>query len=883
MGKNAEEHRLEEHYNKENPWLKWGPYLSERQWGTVREDYSKDGDAWNYFPHDHARKRTYRWGEDGIAGISDDWQRICFSVALWNGKDNILKERLFGLTGEQGNHGEDVKELYYYLDNTPSHAYMKYLYKYPHATFPYDDLLKVNRERGKTEPEYELLDTGVFEGNRYFDVLVEYAKSDVEDICVRITVSNRAKEKAYVAVLPTLLMRNLWAFGMQKEKSVISLEKKTGAYGAVSIDQPDLGKYHMYYDTPDRHLFTDNETNKKDLYGQKGGTPFTKDAFHKAVVGNDYKFLEKKEDGSKFSPLYEKELEGGESFVIKLRLCKKKKRSAPFKDFEDVFSNRIKEADEFYKKLEKGKDPELSMIQRQAFAGMLWSKQYFNIDIEHWLDGDEGQPRPPEERLTGRNSGWRTLNNEDIISMPDKWEYPWYAAWDLAFHCLPIALIDPRFAKDQLILIMREWYMAPNGQIPAYEWNFSDVNPPVHAWAALKVFEIERDTHGKADIDFLKRVFQKLMLNFTWWVNRKDSHGKNVFEGGFLGLDNIGVFDRSKDLPHGGKLEQADGTSWMGLFSLYMMKMAIIICKEDDTFEDVATKFFEHFVYISEAINRSDHEWVGAWDSDDGFFYDVLQLPHEEYIPIKVRSLVGLSPLFAVTSVTHETLRKIPDFMVRLEWFYGYRRKLNKYLVLEKFGPDEDLLFSLVNEARLKKLITALLDEDEFLGKGGIRSLSKIHKDGYHININGEDFGISYQPGESDSYLFGGNSNWRGPVWMPMNYLLIHSLREYHKYYGDNFKVEYPTRSGVYLTLDQVADELSRRLIRIFRKDADGNRPVHDKQAIYRDPHFENLILYPEYFHGDTGRAVGASHQTGWTGLVASLIHECGWENNRRK
>jgi hypothetical protein len=893
----AEAQRLCDHYQNKKNWLRWGPYLSERQWGTVREDYSEGGTAWDYFPHDHARSRVYRWGEDGIAGISDDMQRLCFAVALWNGKDPILKERLFGLTGSEGNHGEDVKELYFYLDNTPTHSYMKHLYKYPQAEFPYEWLGNENRRRGRHEAEFELLDTGIFDENRYFDVLTEYAKAGEEDVLIKITVHNRGGESAPVSVLPTLWFRNTWSFGRMAEKPVLKLEKPLGDAGCVSASHPELGEYFLYFENADATLFTENETNTERLYGSPNPSPFVKDAFHNAVINRDLSAVSAKTEGTKFAPLYERNVPGGGSVEFRLRLTKTRMNKAPLgAAFEDVFTQRMTEADAFYQGIKEirnwgieGRDtnspiPQFpnSEIQRQAFAGMLWSKQYFNIDIPHWLEGDPGQPAPPQGRKNGRNHQWMHLNNEDVISMPDKWEYPWYAAWDLAFHCVPLAMLDAQFAKNQLILFLREWYMHPNGQIPAYEWAFGDVNPPVHAWSCLQVFKMEREKTGAADYDFLKRVFQKLLLNFTWWVNRKDTQGKNVFEGGFLGLDNIGVFDRSAPLPGGGHLEQADGTAWMAMYCLNMLEMALLLCEHDKSYEDVATKFFEHFVYIAESLNRIGKDWTGAWDENEGFFYDILAMPSNRFYPLKVRSLVGLSTLFAVLRIPDSMLEKVPDFRSRLNWFVNYRRQLCDYQVADNHERNNDLLLSLTPESRLRRLLHAMLDEREFLSPGGIRSVSKLHETPYVVNIEGQDFGLKYEPGESSSGLFGGNSNWRGPVWFPMNYLLINALREYHEYFKEDFKVECPTGSGNWMCLGEVADELSRRMISIFEKDEKGHRPCHGGEERYAsDPHFKDLILFYEYFHGDTARGVGASHQTGWTGVVAALIGDDAVCNSR--
>lgn len=867
---NAEQKRL-----SDPKWKKWGPYLSERQWGTVREDYSESGNAWDHFPHDHARSRVYRWGEDGIAGISDDMQRICFGITLWNGKDPILKERLFGLTGNEGNHGEDVKELYYYLDSTPTHSYMKHLYKYPQSEFPYADLLNSNRSRSRQEPEYELLDTGIFNHNRYFDVFTEYAKNDTEDMLIRVSVHNRGDEAADITLLPTLWMRNLWDFGLMHEKPLICLEQTNGDFGLARIDHCWAGAYHLYFERPIRTLFTENETNTERLYGHPGKTPFVKDSFHHAVINDDYSLLDGKTEGTKFAPLYQHKIPSRSSVTIRLRLSKHALTASPFGNaFDDVFAMRINEADVFYDSISESTTDDLRNIQRQAFAGMLWSKQYFNIDIPRWLNGDPGNPAPPESRKTGRNHQWHTLNNEDIISMPDKWEYPWYAAWDLAFHCVPISMVDPQFAKEQLVLFLREWYMHPNGQLPAYEWAFGDVNPPVHAWSCLQVYKIEKERTGNGDIRFLKRVFQKLLINFTWWVNRKDHKGNNVFEGGFLGLDNIGVFDRSNTVPGGGILEQADGTSWMAMYCLNMLEMALEIAQVDDTYEDVTTKFFEHFVYIAESLNRIGENWTGSWDDEEGFFYDVLAMPDGRYIPLKVRSLVGLSTMFAVLVLKKDMLKKLPDFHKRLKWFQQYREKNQQYLVIEEINDHDDILLSLVPKARLEKLMKALLDEKEFLSPGGIRSVSRIHEHGYSVNIDGQEFGLDYQPAEGTSSLFGGNSNWRGPVWMPMNYLLVQALQAFGEYYKKDCLVELPTGSGNTVCLHEVSVDLAQRLLSIFEKDAKGMRRAHADHAVYQhDEHFKELVLFYEYFHGDNSRGVGASHQTGWTGVVAELIN----------
>lgn len=867
--------RLRAHYAGTQPWLRWGPYLSERQWGTVREDYSPDGNAWQYFPHDHARSRTYRWGEDGLAGISDDQQRLCFGLALWNGKDPILKERLFGLTGPEGNHGEDVKELYYYLDNTPSHGYMEYLYKYPLQAFPYEDLVETNRQLDKTLPEYELIDTGVFGENHYVDVHITYAKAQAEDILIRIALTNRSRQPTLVHVLPKLWFRNEWVVDPHMDKPFIDERMEMEGFERVRAWHPQLGTYYFYGPAASHGLFTENETNKWKIFGVGEPQPFVKDAFHEAVITGRHEPWESRGKGTQFAWVYPIALEPGERESIDLRLGPEAWESTPFGEgFDALLGQARASADAFYASIH-GEDvsPDLARIQRQAFAGMLWTKQYYHIDIPTWLHGDPGQPTPPEERKKGRNHQWLHLNNADILSMPDKWEYPWYAAWDLAFHCIPLTYLDPDFAKNQLILILREWYMAPNGQIPAYEWNFSDVNPPVEAFAALKVYALEKERTGTGDLSFLKRVFQKLMINFTWWVNRKDLEGNNVFEGGFLGLDNIGIFDRSHGLPGGGVLEQADGTSWMALYCLNMMNMALEIAKSDKSFEDVATKFLEHFVYIAESINQIGEDGVGLWDDSDGFYYDLLHLPNGRYERVKIRSLVGLSPLFAVSVISADTLEQVPGFVERLNWFRNYRRKMGKRAIVEE-KENGDILLAMVSRERLERMLRAMLDEEEFLAPGGIRSISKYHL--YHeytLEINGAEHSIRYEPGESTTYMFGGNSNWRGPVWMPMNYMLIEALETYCGFYDQGCVGEFPSGSGTWMSLSQIAEQIARRLIGMFAANAEGYRPIHGQEEKYaKDPHFRELILFYEYFHGDTSRGLGASHQTGWTGLVADLI-----------
>ncbi|MDP5230716.1 MAG: glucosidase [Cellulophaga sp.] len=873
MNKNtAEQKRISDNYSGDKDWLKWGPYLSERQWGTVREDYSANGDAWHYFPHEHARSRAYRWGEDGLAGISDRYNNICFSVALWNGKDNILKERLFGLTGPRGNHGEDVKELYYYLENTPSHSYMKQLYKYPQAAFPYADMVEVNAKRNRDELEYEILDTGVFDDNAYFDVLTEYSKADNEDILIKISVTNKGKKAAPIHVLPTLLIRNYWSFREMPEKPVIE-KKVQNNMSYVGIKHCFVGEYNLYFDEASQLLFTENETNMETVFMAKNDSPYKKDLFHKAVTSGDYSLPTAIEQGTKFSPLYPLNIKGGATQVIKLRLTKNTLKDPFNTEFDAIFKQRAEECDAFYDS--KLKDKEQQKIQKQAFAGLLWSKQYYNYDVERWLHGDPKASIPAPERLSGRNNTWTTLRNHDIMLMPDAWEYPWYAAWDSAFHCATMALIDPDFAKKQLLLFTKEWYMAPSGQIPAYEWNFSDVNPPVQAWATLRIYKTEKETTGKADHQFLKRMFNKLALNFTWWVNRIDGSQNNVFQGGFLGLDNIGVFDRSHGVPGGGTLEQVDGTAWMALYCLNMLEISLELALEDNSYDDMAIKYFGHFIFIAEALNKMSIENKGIWDIEEGFFYDKLILPNGSFQSIKIRSIVGMLSIAAVLCIKKETLEKLPKFKQAVQWFKNHRLKSLKYPVIQEFADGDDLLLSLVPEKRMKILVKVLLDEKEFLSPHGIRSLSKVHEKPYHIDINGVNYNIKYEPNESTTSLFGGNSNWRGPVWFPMNYLFIQSLNEYYAYAGDDLKFEYPTGSKKLLNLKEISVEISKRLISIFEKDKNGDRIVHAlHKDIYAREDFKDLILFYEYFDGDNGRGIGASHQTGWTSLVANLIDE---------
>ncbi len=866
-----EHNRLTATKSKSLNWKKWGPYLTERQWGTVREDYSPTGSAWEHVSHDMARSKAYRWGEEGIGGISDDKQLLCFSLALWNHRDPILKERIYGLTGNEGNHAEDVKEYYYYLDSTPTHSYMKMLYKYPQHEFPYSKLIDENRNRGKQEDEYELIDTGIFNDDKYFDVFIEYAKNDTEDLLIRLTVHNRGNEDAMLNVLPTLWFRNTWSWGYDKYKPVLSSSKA----GEIKIQHRELGDFTLYCDRRADLLFCDNETNVHRLYNAQNPTEFCKDGINDYIIQKKGNAINEDKIGTRAAANYLLNVKAQGSETIELRLVKDKVAS-PFKNFNALFETRKKEADKFYNEIQKGiTDADARLVQRQAFAGMLWSKQFFYLDIPQWLKGDPAHPKPPTQRRKGRNHEWIHLNNADIISMPDKWEYPWYAAWDLAFHCVTFAMIDADFAKAQLVLLTREWYMHPNGQLPAYEWAFGDVNPPVHAWATLRVYQMEKEETGKGDIEFLEHVFHKLLLNFNWWVNRKDKDGLNIFQGGFLGLDNIGVFDRSNDLPTGGYIEQADGTSWMAMYSLNLMRISLELARTNNVYENMATKFFEHFLLIAGAMTNLGDEGIDLWDNEDQFFYDVLRTPDNKRTKLKVRSIVGLIPLFAVEVLDEELLKAVPDFMNRLNWYLQYKPELTQLVSRWKDkGMNESQLMALLRGHRMKSLLSKMLDETEFLSDYGIRALSKVHKDHpYVFHANGKEFKVTYTPGESDSGLFGGNSNWRGPIWMPINYLLIESLTKFHSYYGDDFKVEYPARSGKMLSLKEVAIEVSNRLTTIFMNDENGKRAVFNyNEKIQTDPHFKDYILFHEYFHGDNGRGVGASHQTGWTGLIANLI-----------
>ncbi len=864
----AEETRLSESRERKKHWKRWGPYLSERAWGTVREDYSEHGTAWDYFPHDQARSRAYRWNEDGLAGVCDRHQVLCFAVALWNRRDPILKERLFGLTGQEGNHGEDVKELYYYLDSTPTHSYMKYLYKYPQAEFPYGKLVEENRRRGRAGREYELLDTGVFDGDRYFDVFVEYAKADVEDLCIRIEVANRGPEPAELDLLPTLWFRNTWSWnGDQRRPSV-----RAGGDAVVQADHRGEGRRYLHCEGAPELLFTDNDTNVARLFGGKNGG-YLKDGIDEYVVQGRAGAVNPDRIGTKCAARYPLTVGPGESAVVRLRLTRD--AGVGIEEVDRVVEQRKREADEFYQTVIPGHLSEDGAgVMRQALGGMLWSKQYYHYVVRDWLSGDGRQPPPPQQRRAGRNAEWTHLHNADVLSMPDKWEYPWFAAWDLAFHCIPLAIVDSDFAKEQISLLLREWYMHPNGQIPAYEWAFGDVNPPVLAWAAWRVYKIEQKRRGEGDRKFLKRVFHKLMLNFTWWVNRKDAEGRNVFQGGFLGLDNIGVFDRSAPLPGGGHLEQSDGTSWMAMYCLNMLSIALELARDDDSYEDVASKFWEHFVHIASAINT-----LGLWDEEDGFYYDLLHRPGKEEVCLKVRSMVGLIPLFAVESFPPELLARFPAFTRRLEWFIDHRPDITAAVACMRTpGVEGRRFFSIVDPQKLRRIVRRLLDEAEFLSPHGIRALSRAHREQpYTLQVDGMSYAVNYEPAESSSGLFGGNSNWRGPVWFPVNYLLIESLQKFHHYLGDSFTVEFPTGSGRQLTLADVARELSRRLSSIFLRDGEGRRPAFGASArLQQDPHFRDYLLFHEYFDGDDGSGVGASHQTGWTGLVAKLLQQSG-------
>jgi hypothetical protein len=883
MEKTAEATRLEEARNHQKHWKRWGPYVSERAWGTVREDYSPGGAAWDYLPHDHARSRAYRWTEDGLAGISDRHQRICFGLALWNRRDPILKERLFGLTGGEGNHGEDAKEYYFYLDSTPTHSYMKFLYKYPQVEFPYADLVHENKRRGKHDPEYELVDTGVFAGDRYFDVEVEYAKADAEDILIRVNIVNRGPETAGLDVLPTVWFRNTWSWSPNAVRPWLG--RDAGQCAAVALDDPKYGRRVLHCDGDPELLFTENDTNTERVFGYDSGARYTKDAFHRYLIDGQANAVNPELRGTKAAARYAIDVASGETVTLRLRLndVPVHPGGAFGRAFDELFERRREEADEFYDTvLPDTLSKDARNVARQACAGLLWSKQYYHFVVRDWLEGDPGQPPPPPDRELGRNREWTHLYNSDVISMPDKWEYPWYAAWDLAFHCVTFALIDSDFAKDQLTLLLREWYMHPNGQLPAYEWAFGDVNPPVHAWAAWRVYKIEQKRSGTGDLQFLKRVFHKLLLNFTWWVNRKDAEGMNVFQGGFLGLDNIGVFDRSAPLPTGGHLEQSDGTSWMAMYALNMLAIAMELAKHDPAYEDVASKFWEHFLNIAHAM--SGHRLHGGeghdlWNEEDGFFYDVLHTPDNARRPLKVRSLVGLIPLLAVQTLEPDVLARHDGFRRRLEWFIAHRPDLTENVACMRTpGKGERRLLAIVDGDRLRRILHVMLDEREFLSPYGIRAVSQIHRDHpYVLHVEGDQYRVDYEPGESSSGLFGGNSNWRGPIWFPINFLIVEALQKFHHYLGDAYTVECPTGSGRFMTLWQVSEEISRRVSRVFLNDSRGFRPVFGRVELFQiDPNWHDLIPFHEYFHGDTGAGVGASHQTGWTALVAKLLQQSG-------
>ncbi len=874
----AEHQRLAVNATKEIPLAKWGPYLSERQWGTVREDYGPWGDAWNYFPFDHAHSRSYIWGEDGLGGITDYFGNLCFGIALWNGKDPILKERLFGLSNPQGNHGEDVKELYYYLDNLPTHYYMEYLYKYPQQEFPYEKLKTENKKRSREEAEYEILDTGVFDDNQYFDVKITYAKQSADDIFIKIDITNRFSNPAEITLLPTLWFYNRQSYQRFKRMPSINyLNKNT-----VKAEHERLGDYYFYFQPADKCLFTDNKTNNEKLFGQANPDIFVKDAFHDAIINKkNEKELSNRKTGTKFSPVYKMKIAGGATKTVYCRLSTDLVDRPFTRSVTNVFDIRKKEADDFYAAiLPKGMDEDMARIQRQALAGILWSKQFYHFDIERWLSKSDGITPVNDGKKNGRNHEWKHLKNQDIIMMPDKWEYPWYAAWDLAFQCISMAVVDPTFSKHQLLLMMREWYMKPDGQLPSYEWNFNDVNPPVQAWAAMQVYKIEKKNTGEGDIKFLKKIFQKLLINFTWWINRKDRNGNNIFEGGFLGLDNIGVFNRSQHFTGEVQLEQADGTSWMGSYALAMMDIAVEIAMHDDTFEDTATKFFEHFILIAESLNEH-----GLWNEEDRFFYDVLCVSGTDPIPLKIRSIVGITPLYAVSTINNDQLSRLEDFKKRTTWFEKYRIKNNKFWPNEERSKDEEILLSLVKRDRLVALLERLLDEEEFLSDGGIRALSKYHeKNPYSVDLDGQTHTIQYDPGDSTSDLFGGNSNWRGPVWIPINFLIIQSIRSYGEFYGDSLLIDFPTGSGNKMNLSQVSIELTKRVISLFQKDDIGNRRFNGEYNwFYNQPGNEHLVLFFEYFNGDTGKGIGASHQTGWTALVAELISEYGEKSLQHK
>ena len=882
---NTPEHeRLADSEARRADWKNWGPYVSDRAWGTVREDYSEHGTAWEYFSHDHARSRAYRWNEDGIAGFCNRMQNICMGVAFWNERDEILKERFFGLTGHQGNHGEDVKEYYFYLDSTPTHSYCRMLYKYPQVAYPYEELVQRNADRSKEEREYELIDAlnEAFAEDRYFDVFIEYAKADQQDILCRITAINRSAEAAPIHILPHVWFRNTWSWGHNPVKPELVDVSKAGI-AAIRASHRHLGERWWYAMAEDgsesRTLFTENDTNRERLFGTPNPSPYVKDGIHEAVIHGKEDAVNPQKKGTKAAVHFKAVVEPGAAFVVSFRFADKPVPQ-PFDDAEEILAKRKTEADAFYSALHPSElSEDERRVQRQALAGLMWSKQFYHYSIDKWLHGDKLGPNPPQTRKNGRNHDWEHLYNLDVISMPDKWEYPWYAAWDLAFHMIPVAMIDPEWAKRQLILMTREWYMHPNGQLPAYEWEFGDVNPPVHAWAAWRVYKITEKMTGRADTDFLERIFHKMLLNFTWWINRKDNNGNNIFQGGFLGLDNIGVFDRSMPLPHGGYLEQADGTAWMGMYCLNMLMISLELAQTRPAYEDVATKFFEHFVYIANAINKP-YEHRGLWHEENGFYYDALHTPNDHHIPLMIHSFVGLIPLFAVETIEPRQLETLPRFKKRMNWFIKHRSHLMKNLtLLNPEGGAERCLLSLVNERQLRRILSRMLDSDQFLSDYGLRSLSKQHEaEPFRLNIDGHIHSVDYEPAESKTGMFGGNSNWRGPIWLPVNYLMIESLQKFNHFFGDRCKVEMPTDSGRLINLDEVATDLSQRLMRIFLRDGgDGRRPFYGEIEYFQnDPHWRDYVLFYEYFHGDNGAGIGASHQTGWTALVAKLIQQSG-------
>ncbi|GAB4226030.1 MAG: glucosidase [Chlamydiales bacterium] len=884
----AEHIRLQEHHDFKANWKKWGPYLSERAWGTVREDYSENGDAWNYFPHEHARSRAYRWNEDGLLGISDRSQYLCFALCLWKGKDPILKERLFGLSGSESNHGEDVKEYYFYLENTPTHSYMKALYKYPQSAYPYEQLIEESRKRGLEDPEYELLNTGIFDEDRYFDIFMEYAKAGEDDILIRIKAVNRGPETAPLWMLPNLWFRNTWSWGYPEGpmddvpgKPNLKIQQRKQDHTVVEINHPRLPERFFYLEGNPEIIFTENNTNTEKIFKTPNFYPYVKDAFHHYIIEGKEEAINPSKEGSKLAPVFRDHIEAGKEKTYCFRLSRGELTN-PFEDFSAIFEQRITEKEEFYDSFLNPKlDEDEKNIQRQALAGMLWTKQLYYYDIVQWLKGDPVGPKPPERRAKGRNSSWENFTAFDVLSMPDSWEYPWFACWDLAFHCITFSLMDIDYAKRQMELMTREWYMHTSGEFPAYEWSFSDVNPPVHAWSSWRIYKIEGKMKGTYDREFLEGTFHKLLLNFTWWVNRKDAQGNNIFQGGFLGLDNISIFNRSEMLPENARIDQSDGTAWMGFYCVLMMRLSLELAKEDPIYQDSASKFFEHFLRIAYAMTAPRKHGLSLWDEQDGFFYDALAFPNGDSQLLKIRSLVGLLPLFAVETIEPQMLERMPVFHRRMEWFISKRPNISCNMdSIFQDGPNGTRMISFLTRTRLESLLSYMLDETEFLSDYGIRSVSKYHeKNPYVLNLDGKDYCIDYQPGESKSHMFGGNSNWRGPIWFPINFLIIESLQKYHHYYGDTLKVECPKGSGRYLNLWDVAKEISQRLIRLFLRNDEGKRPIYgNNEKFQNDPQWKDYLNFNEYFHGDTGVGLGASHQNGWTGLVAKLLQQCGGE-----